>query len=218
MPRSYLPTHNFFTDLFQINTGNTQPILDVLQNHIGVRFTTPAQQNPVQPTIVVVSNTFTRAVGGITFDAQFPLGSNSVLLVFVDGVLACQINQSEIGTNLVNTGEVVFGQQFNRGVHTVAFELLPTAAGPAELAVQNVELGYDPRPLFLPPEILPSPSATLLLNMLSMEGRTNYVVETSANLSEWTVLTNIQSTNLVIPVTVPIPPNPKQHFFRFQVH
>src|SRR5262249_32476656 len=39
-PRSYLPTHNFFTDLLLINVGNTEPILDVLQNQVGVRFAT----------------------------------------------------------------------------------------------------------------------------------------------------------------------------------
>jgi len=167
-PRSYLPTHNFFSDLLLINIGNVQPILDALQNRIGVRFRTRPQpvpfsggaqiraRNEVQTAIMVVTNTFARAVGGMKFDVQFSAGSNAALLVFVDRAFVCQINQRDTGTNLVNTGEVVFGRLFSRGMHTIAFHLVPDQAGSAEVVVQNVEIGYDPRPAFLQSATLPA--------------------------------------------------------------
>src|SRR5207247_2302594 len=45
-------------------------------------------------------------------------------------------------------------------------------------------------------------------------GRTNYAIEVSTNLVNWTTLTNIQSTNLVIQFNVPVDTNFKQRFFR----
>jgi len=224
MPRSYLATHNFFLDVFQFNVGNFQAIVDDLRDRIGARFSTLSPPVPISdprrktrdgmPTgAVIVTNTFVRAAGGMKFDVQFPSGSNAVLLVFVDGVFACQVNQQNIGTNLVNTGEIVFRRLYSAGAHTIAFHLVPDLSGWSEVLLENVELGYDPRPIFLQPVVLPG---EIQLNILSMEGRTNYTTEASTNLVDWTVLTNVQSTSSVIRVIVPIGSESKGRFFRLQ--
>ena len=125
---------------------------------------------------------------------MFTTAAGGVLSISVDGTLLKQIQQDFVGPNTLSSGSIGLRNPLSAGPHQITFSFQAAGQTTGGVFLSNLQFGFDLRAQLDAPTL--TNDKMPLVTFTGVPG-TDYLIQRSSNLTNWTLVTNSLSTNWV---------------------
>ena len=173
----------------------------------------PGMQAQIDPqhAFVSVPVEVTRPVSEVRFVLSFPSGGAGRLNVSWDGAALQTLAQSDIGTNNRVRIDLRIAERPTTATHVLAFELVGAGPGATQATLEGLEFLYDLSPSLSPPA---RAGTGMAFRVSGSPVATQHVLETSTNLTLWTVVGPLGDQG---PVSEDFEVAPSRKYYRVRV-